>query len=92
MASKTPPKASKAKAGAKAKEQQDQEEFDLDFMGSREENAEARTPNSRQRIRNKMRDDVESFLEHGGKISEIAPHVTADPPRKPQSNYGGRPI
>ena len=27
-----------------------------------------------------------------GKISSIEPNVMADPPRKPESNYGSRPI
>ena len=31
-------------------------------------------------------------LARGGKISEVAPNVTADPPKKPTPDYGGRPI
>ena len=68
-----------------------QNEIDLEFMGSREESPD-RSVTSRNRIRDKMRSDIEDFLSHGGRINHIDPHVTADPPRKPTSNYGGRPI
>jgi hypothetical protein len=66
--------------------------LDLEFMGSRDETAEARTVTSRRRLRDKMHSDIETFLSHGGNIRHIDPHVTADPPRKPHNNYGGRPI
>jgi hypothetical protein len=65
---------------------------DMDFVGSRDEQAETRTIESRRRIRTKMDDDIEAFLSQGGKIREIEPHVQADPPTKPRSSYGSRPI
>ncbi len=46
----------------------------------------------RDAIRSKLEDDVEAFLASGGHINRIAPNVLADPPKKPQSNYGGQPI
>jgi hypothetical protein len=66
--------------------------IDYDFIGSREEFAESRTVTSRSRLRSKVEDDIAAFLHEGGTISEIAPDVTADPPKKPESNYGSRAI
>lgn len=51
-----------------------------------------RTMSSRERIRNRLADDVDQFLSRGGNIEEIEAHVTGDPPTKPVSKYGGRPI
>jgi len=65
---------------------------DLSFIGSREEVAESRSVTSRKRLRNQVESDIEAFLNKGGKISEIAPDVTADPPKRPESNYGSRAI
>ena len=47
---------------------------------------------ARQKIRDELEDQVAAFLARGGKISEVAPNVTADPPKKPTPDYGGRPI
>lgn len=47
---------------------------------------------AREAMRRQLQSDVEAFLARGGRISEIPPNVVADPPRKPQSNYGGQPI
>lgn len=47
---------------------------------------------ARQKIRNELASDVEAFLARGGKIAEIEPNVTADPPKKPESDYRNRPI
>ena len=54
--------------------------------------AEERTVASRQALREEMDRQVAEFLARGGKIQEIDPNVTADPPRKPESDYGSRPI
>ncbi|EAT11209.1 hypothetical protein [Bermanella marisrubri] len=64
---------------------------DLEYMGSPEEGVH-RSIASRQKLRDKMSGDVEAFLAQGGSINEVEPNVMADPPRKPQSNYGSRPI
>lgn len=56
------------------------------------DDAEERTVASRQKLREEMAADVEAFLARGGKIAQIEPNVTADPPRKPDSDYGSRPI
>jgi hypothetical protein len=47
---------------------------------------------SRQKIRNELEDQIAAFLARGGKIAEVPPNVTADPPKKPTPDYGGRPI
>lgn len=47
---------------------------------------------SRQKARDELEDQVAAFLARGGKINEIPPNVTADPPKKPAPDYGGRPI
>lgn len=47
---------------------------------------------SRQKARNELEDQVAAFLARGGKINEIPANVTADPPKKPAPDYGGRPI
>jgi len=68
------------------------EAIDLDFMGSREDTAAARTVASRERIRRQMEEDMQAFLSKGGAIQHIAPNVLGDPPRKPSTSYGSRPI
>ena len=47
---------------------------------------------ARDSLRKTMAADVAAFLARGGSIEEVAPDVMADPPRKPQTNYGSRPI
>ncbi len=66
-------------------------EPDMQFIGSAEEGV-LRSLASRKKLRNKVDNEVESFLSSGGAINEIEPNVMADPPRKPTSNYGSRPI
>lgn len=65
---------------------------DLEFIGSKDEKAETRSVTSRHRLRSQVEDDIAKFLQSGGSIDQIAPDVTADPPRKPESNYGSRAI
>jgi hypothetical protein len=60
--------------------------------GARDETPEERTVASRQKLREQMAQEIEEFLARGGKISQIEPNVTADPPRKPDTDYGSRPI
>jgi len=35
---------------------------------------------------------MDEFLARGGTVQEIEPNVVADPPKKPDSKYGSRPI
>ena len=67
-------------------------DLDLGFMGSREETADSRNVASRNRLRDKVGSEVEEFLARGGKINHIERNVTSDPPKRPVSHYGQRPI
>ncbi|UTA48070.1 hypothetical protein L1F30_00680 [Simiduia sp. 21SJ11W-1] len=47
---------------------------------------------SREATRAALNAQIEEFLARGGKINHVDNNVTADPPKKPTSNYGSRPI
>lgn len=64
---------------------------DMSFIGSTEEGV-FRSIASRQKLRTQVESEIDLFLKAGGSINEIEPNVMADPPRKPTSNYGSRPI
>ena len=36
--------------------------------------------------------EIEIFLNGGGKINFIKPNVMGDPPKRPESSYGSKPI
>ena len=42
--------------------------------------------------RQRLQQEVEAFLASGGLIRQIPANLRADPPKKPESNYGGQPI
>lgn len=46
----------------------------------------------RTSLREQLHSDVEAYLAAGGRITEVPPNVVSNPPKKPQSNYGGQPI
>ena len=46
------------------------------------------TPEARSEKRDELAADVERFLKTGGKVAEIPKGERADPPRKPENNYG----
>lgn len=46
----------------------------------------------RERARLQLEADIEAFLANGGQIQSVDVNVMADPPKRPQSNYGGQPI
>ncbi len=56
------------------------------------DDAETLTVSSKEAIRRQLEEEMERFLAKGGKIQEIPPDETADPPKKPVSNYGSKPI
>ncbi len=68
------------------------ETVEKDFFGSKDDRPEDRTITSRAQIRRELTDQMEVFLATGGEIANVASGHTADPPRKPTSNYGSRPI
>ncbi|MCT7358966.1 MAG: hypothetical protein COB09_06655 [Thalassobium sp.] len=47
---------------------------------------------ARNKVRESMSAEIEAFLARGGQIKQVDDNVMADPPRKPQSSYGSRPI
>lgn len=51
-----------------------------------------RSLSSREAERQKLQQDMERFLNGGGQIQQIDKDVRMDPPRKPETNYGSRPI
>lgn len=42
--------------------------------------------------RKRLQEEIEAYLTKGGAIRQIPANLRADPPKKPQSNYGGQPI
>ncbi|GAB1255645.1 hypothetical protein [Aurantivibrio plasticivorans] len=70
----------------------DSERVEKEFFGSKDDRPEDRTVTSRAHIRTELSSQIEAFLSEGGAISEVAVGVTNDPPKKPTSNYGSRPI
>ncbi len=54
--------------------------------------AESLTVSSKEAIRRQLEEEMARFLARGGKIVEVPPDETADPPRKPVSSYGSKPI
>lgn len=48
----------------------------------------AYTSFARATTRDQLAEDVERFLQQGGGIKEVPKDFRADPPRKPESNYG----
>ena len=47
---------------------------------------------AKQKERDALAKAMEEFLARGGKVQEVEPNVVADPPKKPDSKYGSRPI
>jgi hypothetical protein len=52
----------------------------------------ARTPKCQEDVRAQMASEIENFLAKGGAVTEVERGHRADPPKKPESNYGSRPI
>ncbi|MBA4288189.1 MAG: hypothetical protein C0439_04315 [Pseudomonas sp.] len=47
---------------------------------------------AKQKERDALARAMEEFLSRGGKVQEVEANVVADPPKKPDSKYGSRPI
>lgn len=54
--------------------------------------AEQLTVSSKEAIRRQLEEEMARFLAKGGRIVEVPPDETADPPKKPVSSYGSKPI
>ena len=46
------------------------------------------SPEAREEQRDQLAADVERFLKSGGKVAEVPKGERADPPKKPENNYG----
>lgn len=46
----------------------------------------------KERVRSQLQADIEAFLAQGGQVKQVADNVRADPPRKPDNQYGSSPI
>lgn len=57
-----------------------------------EEVEELPSVEAKQKERDALAKAMEEFLARGGAVQEIEPNVVADPPKKPDSKYGSRPI
>lgn len=58
----------------------------------KEQSVDFESPTIKQKIRGQLQDDIEAFLQKGGKVQMIERDVRADPPRKPNAQYGSSPI
>ena len=47
---------------------------------------------AKQKERDALARAMEEFLARGGKVQQVDDNVVADPPKKPDSKYGSRPI
>jgi hypothetical protein len=52
------------------------------------EQVEVHSTAARAALRDTIAADVEAFLKRGGSIEKVADDQRADPPKKPESNYG----
>ncbi len=43
---------------------------------------------AREPARTEIASDVEKFIDDGGEIEEVPRNFRADPPRRPENNYG----
>ena len=59
---------------------------------ARRRSAAERSADVFEALRRQLEEEVARFLAQGGKVKEIPPDVQADPPQKPVSNYGSKPI
>jgi hypothetical protein len=47
---------------------------------------------AKQKDRDALARAMEEYLARGGTVQEVEPNVVSDPPKKPDSKYGSRPI
>ena len=52
------------------------------------QNSDAYSVTAREEERSQLAVDLEAFLRKGGEVQEVPRGFRADPPRKPESNYG----
>ncbi|RHW20632.1 hypothetical protein [Pseudomonas jilinensis] len=57
-----------------------------------EDELEGASLEAKAREREMLARQIEEFMARGGKVQEIGDNVVSDPPKKPDSKYGSRPI
>ena len=57
-------------------------------MDQTNQTEEVYSPEAKAGERSQLAADVEAFLNAGGKLREVPRGERADPPRKPENNYG----
>ena len=77
---------------AREKDREDASADDAQADESTTAAASAAEVAERERLRERLQDDVDAFLAGGGTIQDVPNDYRADPPKKPQSNYGSRSI
>ena len=50
--------------------------------------SEVHSVDARASVRDQLADDVARFLDGGGRVEEVPKNFRADPPRRPENNYG----
>ena len=50
--------------------------------------SEVHSVDARASVRDQLADDVARFLNGGGRVEEVPKDFRADPPRRPENNYG----
>ena len=53
-----------------------------------EKNPDVHSVKAREPVRTEIASDVEKFLDKGGAIEKVPRNFRADPPRRPENNYG----
>ena len=54
--------------------------------------AETLTVSSKEAARRQLEEEMERFLSAGGKIRQIPPDESTDPPKRPSGGYGSKSI
>ncbi|MCL6416119.1 hypothetical protein MIB92_10680 [Aestuariirhabdus sp. Z084] len=76
----------------KAKAAQQTDDVDMEVIGRGDVEAEGRTLESRRGLHEMLDRQVAAYLASGGTITQVDSSLSADPPKKPVSRYGSRPI
>jgi len=50
------------------------------------------TLSAKEAERRRIKEEIDEFLKKGGEITKVDTNVMSDPPKRPESNYGGQPI
>ncbi|WP_033417039.1 hypothetical protein [Hahella ganghwensis] len=68
--------------------QNDAQNDDLYNEESGKDVYQAESQSMKKAVRDQLQSDIEAFLQQGGVVQSIEDNVRADPPRKPDLQYG----